>query len=331
MLSNTSEIYASPLSGLDWRFDTYLKKKKAEHAKHILGDGITDYAYAHDLEHRKKLDSVPGLYDIAKKINYTTAAKYTQTLNLDFLAVGPTQFPEVYQIGCDCAKRLGIGVPNIYISNDNTFNAMTVAMDDVEPVIMIGNLLLERYPLNELKAIIGHECGHIHNYHTTYEVLEKTLVVQGANSALRMLGQMQQILSLGVTLTLKAWSRNAEVTADRAAMICADSPDDAYNAIMKMTYGAAKVDDKITTKLDLNALKEQMQMSMNNVHRLYELYSTHPLSIKRIFAMMEFAQCDTFYSWRPDLRQPGQALRSKAATDERCKQFIRVDGKGVTK
>lgn len=329
MLSKTPEIYSTPLSGLDWRFNTYLSKKKSEHSKHLRGDGITDYAYALDLEHRKKLDSVPGLYNAAKKICSTVVAKEIQKANLDWLAVGPNQFPEVYQLGCDCAKRLGIGVPNIYITNDNNFNAYTYATDDVEPFIVIGNLLLERYPLNELKGIIGHECGHIHNYHTTYSVLANELLVQGANMALRLFGQFQQLLSLGVTITIKTWTRNAEVTADRAAMICCDDPDDAYKAIMKLTYGAAKVDDKITTQLDLNALKEQMKMSMNNITGMYELYADHPLSIKRIFAMMEFAQCETFYSWRPDLKQPGQVIRSKAATDDRCGKIINIGGKGV--
>lgn len=319
-----SLAYNSPLSDINWRFESYLNKKKAEHMKHMLGNGIPDYAYKSDLEYRKKLDSIPGLYSIAQKVGMMMVTREKQLMNMNSLAVGPNQFPEVYGIGCECAQRLGIGVPSIFITNTEELNAGAYASDDVEPFITVTNLMLKRMTLGELKAVIGHECGHIHNQHITYSLLIRTILGGATGVAGSLLRQFQGILTAGVQLTLNMWSRAAEVTADRAALLCCDDPEDAYSVNKKLLYGAVDVSDKIDTNLELDSLREQMERSLNNPVGIAELMSTHPLSIKRIFAELEFTECETFYSWRPDLKQPGQTMRSKAVTDERCKKYIDV-------
>lgn len=147
----------SPLYDLDCSFDSYLRRRKAMLSKHMLGNGLPDYAYKMDYEYRKQLDSVPKLYDTARKICSTIVTQELQKANLSYLAVGPSQFPEVYQIACDCAKKLGIGIPNIYISPEGTFNAYAYACDDVEPFIVITEFALERLSLGELQALVGHD------------------------------------------------------------------------------------------------------------------------------------------------------------------------------
>ncbi len=328
-MTNTNQLLAdSPLSELDPRFGTYLKKTKAAHASHMLGNGVTDYAYKSDLELRKKLDSIPGAYDTIRKITSTYVAQEIQKANLTDVAVGPDQFPEIYALGCDCAKRLGIAVPNIYVRHSEEMNAMTFACDDLEPIIIIYSKMVKRMTLGELKCVIGHECGHIHNYHGVYNTLSTYLLIGGlyaaAGVAGTLLAQLQGLITYGMDMTLKMWSRAAEVTADRAALICCDNLEDAYNVNKKLLYGGNEFEDKITTDLNIETLREQLQMSMDNPTGLLELYMDHPLSIKRIIAEMEFAQCDVFYKWRPDLKKPGATVYSKKVADERCKKYIDV-------
>lgn len=332
-MNDNINVYCSPLDSINFHFADYVKKRKAEHSKHMVGNNITDYAYASDLEHRKKLDSIPGLYSSAKRICSTMVSQQIQKANMNWLAVGPGQFPEIYQIGCECAKQLGIGVPNIFVDNTDTFNAYTVAADDIEPFIVVCNLAVERLSIGELKAMIGHECGHIHNAHTLYGMVEQILSNAGLFAGSIMGGglfaQLQTLITSGIQLALNSWSRAAEVTADRAALICSDTPEDMYNMIKKLLYGGIRIGDKINTDLEIESLKQQMETTMNNASSLYEMLATHPLSIKRYFAAMEFAECSTFHSWRPDLKKPGQTMRSKTETDKRCKKYIDViKGKG---
>lgn len=325
----------SPLADLDYRFTSYLSKRKAYLSKHMQGNGLPDYAYKMDYEYRKMLDSIPGLYDTARKICATTVAKQLQISNFSDLAVGPNQFPEVYEIACDCAKRLGIGIPNVYITSTHdasrgavsVLNAWTYAYDDVEPFIVITEFALERLTMGELKALIGHECGHIHNNHGIYD----NLAVLLANIGLSNLGMIDQtlvkLLTAGVQMTLKMWSRAAEVSADRAALICCDNLEDAFSLDKKMLYGGVKIEDKITTELDIESLQKQLSVSYDSAVRYLEMNFSHPTTIKRILAEMEFAECETFYSWRPDLKKAGRIVRTKEETDQRCKKFIDVTSK----
>ena len=71
-------------------------------------------------------------------------------------------------------------------------------------------------------------------------------------------------------------------------------------------------------------LEKQLEMQMNNITRLEELDNSHPATVRRIMAEKFFAECDLFYRWRPDLRTPGQVLRSKEETDALCKKYINI-------
>ena len=335
MAAELEQFASTPLAGMDYRFKTYLSEKKSWMSKHMVGNGIPDYAYKTDLEYRKKLDSIPGIYKIAKTMYSTYVNQQFQKLNMSGVAVGPQQMPEIYDIACDCAKKLGISVPHIYVSNDDDFNAYAYAVDDIEPFIVVTNNMLFRMSLSELKSIIGHECGHIQNNHVLYNFIAQDLINGSANIvgsiAATLLAKLQALLTTGVRLTFNMWSRAAEVTADRAAMICCDDVETCYRVNKKLMYGGVRVEDKIDTDFDLESLKEQLSLSTENVSRFYELEASHPLSIKRIFAEMEFAQCEVLYSWRPDLREANTITRSKEACDERCKRYIDVVRKGEKK
>lgn len=308
-------------------FREYIRRRQEMESTRLSGNGLPDYAFAMDYELRKKLDSIPHLYSIGKNICGTLASRYMHHYNMKNLLVGPDQFPDVYDIGCECARRLGIGIPNIYIVNDQSVNACTIATDDVEPVIAINSGLYERFTLGELKCVIGHECGHIHNQHGIYNMLGSivlnTGLLAGAISGM-ISSQLMSLLTASSKLALNAWSRAAEVTCDRAGMICCDRVEDAYNVNAKFTYGAAFGEHTI----NLEALQRQLEENMESIARMDELLYDHPVASRRIAAEMEFAQSEVFYRWRPDLKEPGAVMRSREETDERCRRYVDVSKKG---
>ena len=318
------ETTSSPLEGMDPTFRSYLTVQKQRSARHMLGNGIPDYAYGMDFKLRKKLDSIPGFYKISKNLTVTHASQTLQLMNQNAVCATPTNFPDVYEIGCECARRLGIPIPNIYIFNDVTLNAYTVSSDEVEPVIVIHSGLYERVTKGELKACIGHECGHIQNYHGTYDYVGTILAHQGA-AALGAFSQLiSSVLTQGVQLALLSWSRAAEVTADRAGLICADSPEDCHSLNAKLLYGGAFG----TQGVDYKAIEEQLEMQMEHFSKYAELFSTHPTAARRIMVEREFTQCRVFYDWRPDLKKPDSIMRSLEECDERCKKYIDLTQKG---
>ncbi len=310
----------SPIEDMDWSFRSYMNRRLAENAKHISGDDVPDYAYGLDYELRRKLDAIPGLHSLASKMYVTLASTALQDLNRNAIAVTPSQFPDVYDIACDCARRLGMAVPNVYISNNPTINACAYCSDDIQPVIEVHSGLYERVTPGELKAVIGHECGHVQNNHVVYDQIATLIANIGLNGVGMSYPALAAILSQSTILALSAWSRAAEVTSDRAGMICADDPEDSFRVNAKFMYGATFKEQEI----DFDALEEQLKMQLGNISKFNEILDTHPSSVRRIMAEREFAECSLYYDWRPDLKKPDMVLRSKHECDDRCKAYINL-------
>jgi len=318
------ELKKNPLEGLDYSFKTYLAQRKAENTRHMDGNAIPDYAYGMDYELRKKLDSIPGFFKLSRKLVATQASLTLQEINQNAVCATPTTFPDVYEIGCECARRLGTPIPNIYIYPSTQINAYAVSTEETEPVIVIYSALYERVTPGELKVVIGHECGHFHNHHGTYQILVDVLLEQGAIGVGMLAGiKAMNFLTQGATLALKAWSRAAEVTSDRAGMICADSLEDCLSLQAKLMYGGAFGEHQV----DYESLKEQLKLQMSNAMRYLELDYDHPVNVRRMLAMEEFAKCRVYYDWRADLKKPDTSLCSREECDERCKKIISLSEK----
>lgn len=318
------DFVTSPVAGIDYQFEHYLTRRKMMNEQRLDGNGIPNYAFEMDHECRQKLDSIPGFYEMAKTICRPSVSRAMQEQNRNSLAVGPTQFPELYQVACDCAQTLGIGIPNVFVENNVVMNACTYAYDDVEPLIIVNSGLLDKMTMAEIKFVIGHECGHLHNYHGAYQTLS-SLVIGGTLGVAASVSQMlTTFLSAGAEVMLAKWNRAAEVTADRAGMLCADTPEDCYSALAKIMYGSGLRDQAI----DFSAIREQLERTVSNTAKYGEILDGHPATARRIAALQEFAECEVYYQWRPDQKAAGQILRSKEETDNRCQNYINLTKNG---
>ncbi|MDO5336380.1 MAG: M48 family metallopeptidase [Eubacteriales bacterium] len=316
---------SNPLENMDCSFGGYLNRRRMMDMNRLDGNGIPNYAFALDYETRKKLDSINGFYSAAKTMTSTYVVQEMYDKNRTALAVGPNQFPEIYAIAKDCARILGIAIPNVFIENKGAYNAYTIASDDVEPIVVIDNNLRVHMTLKELKFIIGHECGHIQNYHSAYEYMSRLVLSAGTGMTASVSTFLANLLSVGSSVALSTWSRAAEVTADRAGMLCADSIEDCYSAISKLMYGGSILQQD---SINYKAILEQLDETMGNIAKYDEILSSHPAASRRMKAIEQFSQCAVYYEWRPDQKKPGQVMRSKADTDERCKRYIDLTKKG---
>ena len=74
--------------------------------------------------------------------------------------------------------------------------------------------------------------------------------------------------------------------------------------------------------MDVDAIYEQLLMTLDNPTRLLEIQRDHPAFARRVFCSKEFEQCEVLYSWRPDIRKPGTRVHKKDETDAKCKKLV---------
>jgi Zn-dependent protease with chaperone function len=285
--------------------------------------GVPNYSFGSDYSLRQKIKAIPGAYKLAKAwTNYVVPLKKKE-YNLQSLKVGPDQFPDVYKMVTDCARILGIGIPTTYVESDNEISAYTWATEDDSPIIVISSGLLERFTPGEIKYVIGHECGHIHNNHGIFNSAAILILLAGEVGGTLVIpgfSQLMHLASMPIQLGLLAWSRAAEVSSDRCGIICSDNMEDVIGATAKFLYGGTFN----RSDINVDALLKQYEQIKETPVRFLELGSTHPVPVRRIFAAKEFMNSEVLYKWRPEWKQPGINLINKQELDMRCDKIISV-------
>ena len=96
------------------------------------------------------------------------------------------------------------------------------------PMILIQSGLIDLLTDDELYAVIAHEITHIKCHHVLYHMLADFLV--NASSLLGLVGGF----IIPLNLALLEWSRKAELSADRGALIVTNNKDASIKLLMKL-------------------------------------------------------------------------------------------------
>lgn len=267
-----------------------------------------DYAYRWDRTTRRAFEAAkPVELAVAAGVRVFEHVERARLLG-SAVKVGPRQFGRVHEAVKHCAGALGIAAPAVYIVNSPTLNGATYGTSD-DAFVLLHSALVDHFAEDELLSVIGHECGHIHNRHVVYLTALHTLTEVG--------GLFVRWIGLPALLALRAWSRRAEITCDRAAALCAGSIVAPSRALAKLALGSTK----LYQDFDLEAFLDQDREGKQSFGRYLELVSTHPYLPKRVLALREFGKSRVWCSRRGEAG--GDDLD---VVDERVHELVRVLG-----
>ncbi|SDO74102.1 M48 family metallopeptidase [Desulforhopalus singaporensis] len=181
---------------------------------------------------------------------------------------------EVHKVADECIGLLEGKTPlELYVFPSPQFNAMCFKPEDGRLFIMFSSSLLESFSMDELRFVMGHELGHhIYRHH---DIPIGHLLQGGTAPEPRLV------------LELFAWSRYAEISADRAGALCAGDFDTVAMALFKLASGLSG--KMIRFDLD-DFLKqvEDMQLEDSEPGRYgpkEDWFATHPFSPLRVKAL----------------------------------------------
>jgi hypothetical protein len=185
--------------------------------------------------------------------------------------------PEVHAIKDCCVERLGIDIPlELFVYNSPTFNAACVKPEEGRLFILFSSSLLEAFRDNELAFVMGHELGHhVYRHHD----IPIGHMLRGTTSP-----------GPRLALQLFAWSRYAEISADRAGAYCADNPTSVARALFRLASGLSDA----VVQFDADAFLRQvddLQIAGADVSQSLpreDWFLTHPFSPMRVKALKLF-------------------------------------------
>jgi Zn-dependent protease with chaperone function len=242
-----------------------------------------DFQHADDITATEALRSVPGLDTVvAKVMEYGFERLYYLDNIAGNLRVGPRQLPRIYrslQWGC---KILDVAEPELYVTLDPVPNAYTFG--HTKPFIVLTSGLVELLDDEERFFVIAHELGHIKADHVLYTMLAKNIA-----AIMALIGQVTlgigTILGQGLVIALNDWFRKAELTADRAGLLCVQDIEPCMRAFMKLSGGSRRLSEEMDYNEFVRQIREYEDADRSNLNRAYKvlitLYRTHPFPILR--------------------------------------------------
>lgn len=261
---------------MQFDFGAFVDRQKSG----VTGERGEGYAYEGDLKVLRAMRRFrPVELAVAQTVKLSKSL-VTGDLLGSAVKVGPTQFPRIHAITERCARTLGIPTPQVYIvPRMDSFNAMTFGTSD-DAFIIVHALLAEQFSDDELAFVIGHECGHIQNDHVVY-----LTTLYRIQQVLQLSAGLLAPLLMPAQLALQSWARAAEITCDRAGLLCCKDPDAATRSFARLAVGSPR----LFAEMNVEAYLEQLQEGNAGIGRVGELSKSHPYVTKRIEALRLFA------------------------------------------
>ena len=270
------------MADVDLSFSRYVAARKGA-ASARAREGA-HYAYGGDLRIRSALQKVrPVTLALEASLRFWQTVGKNRFLG-SAVRVGERQFPQIHRLAQRCAEVLQVPPPAVYVSPSIvTLTVRTLGTPD-DATIALGSPMVDHLSEAELLFVIGRECGHIQNGHTVY-LTALYFLTTAANLIVRFGAQP-------AVLALNGWSRRAEITADRAGLLCTRDLEVATAAMVKMSVGS----QRLFGKLDVDEYLRQLDESQAGRGRFDELFATYPYLPKRVQALRLFARTTYFRS-----------------------------------
>jgi Zn-dependent protease with chaperone function len=244
---------------------------------------VQDFQHPDDTTATAALRAVPGLDRvIAKVMEYGLERVFYLENIASSVRVTPRMFGRLYRsLGWGC-QILDLAEPELYVTLNPVPNAYTYG--HTRPFIVLTSGLVDMLDDEECFFVIAHELGHIKAHHALY-----TIMARNISAIMTLIGQatlgLGSLLGQGLEAALHDWYRKAELTADRAGLLCAQDLEPCLGAFMKLAGGASRLYaemDRTVFLQQIRAYEEADELFLNQAYKaLLTTFRTHPYPILR--------------------------------------------------
>lgn len=231
---------------------------------------------------------------------------FSDKIVLKMYGAKPVESGPLFAMAQSLAQRAGLPMPRVYIIDNAQPNAFATGRNPQNAAVAVNTGLIDILTEHELAGVIAHELAHIKNRDTL--IMTVTATIAGAISMLAnfamffgggnnngerqggntLIGLLVMFLApLAAMLVQMAISRTREYSADRTgAEICGD-PRALAGALKKLEQYARRIDNPVAEANPATA--HMFIINPLHVHRIDNLFSTHPNTQNRIRELEQLA------------------------------------------
>jgi uncharacterized tellurite resistance protein B-like protein len=256
-------------------------------------DAVRQVQAKRDRELRGELEADRGVKKALEKFDQRASGygfRHRRSLLAEAIRLNKRMAPDVSDALAHCRKVLGFDRPvEVFLRPDPHYNAFCSKGRTGPITLGLSSKLVEDFTPGELRFVIGHEIGHALFDHFGIP-MPVTATIEDIGGTL---------VSRPVQLRLFVWCRAAEVSADRAGLLCAADPEVAATAFFKLSSGLSRPG----IKADLEAFASQVEalasapsaaMELRDDDDTLDCFSTHPYTPVRVRALLAFGRSAMF-------------------------------------
>ena len=241
----------------------------------------SDFRHPLDQQNTQLLEALPGISQLTKSLVTPVAERMLVLEQISTsVLVSENQLPHIHQMVLDASTALDITPPSLYIRQNPTPNAYTLAISGRTPVVVVHTALVELMTAAELQAVIGHELGHLKCDHGVWLTVANLLSL-----GVEITPLIPQFVVQNVQDELLRWSRAAELSCDRAALVVAGDSKVVMSVLMKLSGGTPKLANQLNVEAFLDQAQSYDEESATPLgyflRNAQTRQLTHPLPVAR--------------------------------------------------
>ena len=252
-------------------------------------------AYIHEMDRKAfaVLNSFPKFVKLCEAYNANFDEKAAK---FNFLStairLSDKQMPEIYNLLPPICEKLGIDIPELYYVKSKEMNAATIGTTN--PCIYVTSELVEKVPIKLIASVLAHECGHIACKHYLYHSIVANIINKVDGSPVGEMYMVRKFLTPGLINAFLFWDRCSELSADRAAVLCDESPEGIVDSLLKIHgYEDVNRDEFVKQAFDLRDFVNDSK-SNKSIEQMIIQGESHPRLATRAYECYQWSKTDRY-------------------------------------
>jgi predicted Zn finger-like uncharacterized protein len=273
------------------------------------------FLWAQDGQAMAKLQKISALHAVIRAASDRVGRPWIES-TFNGIRLGPRQLPDVWKLAVLAARILGLPtMPDVYVAGDQMWTTYTFGSDS-SAFIVLGTAILTNFQNEELLFVLAREMGHCRAGHALWKTATRFLTGgDGMHSGPLSQGILGAIspskwVEGAVDIPLMAWSRQSEITADRAGLLAVGDEALARRVLLAWSIRSAR----LLKQVNIEEWMKQEDASNDTFTRLSEMTTSASMyTTRRLRLLGQAAREPELMRWSRNIqsaRRPAPSPQS---------------------